>query len=106
MLEGPHVLGKFKGRDLSTTPLTTAELNKWRNALLPKRNADDDDPDETMRKAKATANKYQAYFWAALELAYSERSHRQRIRMADDQAVRKKSRRRASSTRPPSRCKR
>jgi len=63
-----HVLTKFKGREVAC--LTTAELKKWRDSLLPKTTDDDEDPDEAMRRAKATANKYQSYFWAALELAY------------------------------------
>jgi integrase len=61
-----HVLATFKGREVAA--LTTPELKKWRDGLLPAADADSDD--EAMRRAKGTANKYQSYFWAALELAY------------------------------------
>jgi integrase len=64
---------KFKGREPSS--LTTDELTKWRNSLLPKTSADDkrtdEEKDEAMRKAKDTANKVFAAFRAALQLAFN-----------------------------------
>ena len=67
------VLSNFKGRELAS--LTTAELKRWRNGLVPHRRDEDEDEDEfaeRQRKAKDTANRHWATLRAALALAFKD----------------------------------
>jgi integrase len=60
-----HVLKKFAGREISS--ITTAELNRWRKAFVP-RHGDE----ETVRKAKDRSNRCWNTFRAALALSFRE----------------------------------